>query len=78
MFQSLDNMELLMLIEILIKIKEKLTHLTGNEDLINNQKYYHNLQPQLQIKTLSILLKLDINMSDKGFTNWELFPVVVA
>ena len=71
-------MELLMLIEIVIKTKEKLAHLTGNEDLFNNQKYYHNLQTQLQIKTLSILLKLDINMSDKGFTNWELFPVVVA
>lgn len=59
-------MELLMLIEILIKIKEKLAHLMDNEELNNSQNYYHNLQPQLQIKTLSILLKLDINMSDKG------------
>ena len=59
-------MELLMLIEILIKIKEKLAHHTDNEELNNNQNYYHNLQPQLQIKTPSILLKLDISMSDKG------------
>ena len=67
-----------MLIEILFKIKGKLAHLTSKEDLCNNQNCYHNLQPQLQIKTQLTLLKLDFNMSDKGSINWELFQAVVA